>query len=434
MPRRRTGYLIKRGKTYYAAWHVGGKRFVKTTGETTERKALAELNRLMKPFAVGDEVEVLQGVANKIDSLNVELKELDDERNPGLPLLAGWLAYKKADNRPRTGDATMAQYECQYGILCDWIKENYKLVTRMNQVTRDMAREYIAYLEGKGRSPNTVNKYLNLLNLVWRVLAEPGKIEVNPWTKDVITRRRLPSGTGRRELTMPELKKLTEKATGEMRTLLAIGIYTGLRLGDACRLDWTEVDFPKGVIVTTPHKTSNSSGKVVAIPLSPALRRVLEETPEENRSGPILPITAKRYETQQRRVIEEIQNHFEKCGIKTTAKIAGQSHLRVVAGFHSLRHSFITQAALAGWPEALVRAIVGHTSGSVTHRYIHTSVDAVKNLPAMPDPMALPEKGKKGTSEPLSAWAKTRIRELAGKLTSETWEAVKMDLIDMAAE
>jgi len=42
----------------------------------------------------------------------------------------------------------------------------------------------------------------------------------------------------RRELTIEELRRVCNAATGELRTLLAIGTYTGLRLGDAATLRW----------------------------------------------------------------------------------------------------------------------------------------------------------------------------------------------------
>ena len=49
----------------------------------------------------------------------------------------------------------------------------------------------------------------------------------------------------RRELTIDELRKVCQTATGELRTLLALGIYSGLRLGDCATLRWGEVDLPR---------------------------------------------------------------------------------------------------------------------------------------------------------------------------------------------
>ena len=45
-----------------------------------------------------------------------------------------------------------------------------------------------------------------------------------------------------------ELKEILEGATGDLQTLLFIGTFTGLRLGDCCTLKWGEVDLDRGLI------------------------------------------------------------------------------------------------------------------------------------------------------------------------------------------
>ncbi len=39
---------------------------------------------------------------------------------------------------------------------------------------------------------------------------------------------------------------------------------------------------------------------------------------------------------------------FKACGIETNCKVDGRSKMAVEVGFHSLRHSFVTVAALEG--------------------------------------------------------------------------------------
>ena len=38
-----SGYLVKRGRTFYAEWTVNGKRFRQTTHRTTKTEAKTEL-------------------------------------------------------------------------------------------------------------------------------------------------------------------------------------------------------------------------------------------------------------------------------------------------------------------------------------------------------------------------------------------------------
>ena len=84
--RRRTGYLIRRGKVFHAVWTVAGKKFMRSTGKRDRRKAETELRRIMEPFDAGDEITTLQNIAARIEGRTAELTRLEDERNPPLPL------------------------------------------------------------------------------------------------------------------------------------------------------------------------------------------------------------------------------------------------------------------------------------------------------------------------------------------------------------
>lgn len=80
-----------------------------------------------------------------------------------------------------------------------------------------------------------------------------------------------------------QLQRMCDAAKGEMRRLLALGIYTGLRLGDVATLRWGEVDLVRGIIRRVPNKTSRRNTKPVLIPIHPSLRAMLAEIPEAKR-------------------------------------------------------------------------------------------------------------------------------------------------------
>src|SRR5206468_8307677 len=151
------------------------------------------------------------------------------------------------------------------------------------------AEDYAASLNGGRLSPNTYNKHLNLLTLVFRVLKHKGKLNSNPW--EDIQRKRIATHS-RRELTVDELKKICKAATGELRTLFALGIYSGLRLGDCAALRWGEVDLPRGLIRRVPNKTARRNPKPVIVPIHPVLSDLLAETQTEKRGEYVLPDTA----------------------------------------------------------------------------------------------------------------------------------------------
>lgn len=431
--RQRRGHVYRHGKGYAVRWMMDGKVYCRALRDaegkpiTAKRAADKAAAALLRSYTLTDESESIRALIGNLEGVKDELARIDAERNPGTRIGDGFAAFRAAENRPRTGPETLKQYCYQYEQLCKWMCKSHPEQVRMNEVTRETARAYAADMVRRGLSGNTINKHLNLFDLIWRVLAEPGKITVNPWTKESIARRRVQSGTGRRELTIPELKRIADAAEGELRTLLAVGMFTGLRLGDACRLDWSEVDLLRGCIVTAPRKTRETSGALVAIPLAPSLQRILESMPPEARAGYVMPGLAARYESDNRGLIKEIQAHFKRCGIPTTEPVEGRARPRLLAGFHSLRHSFITQAAMSGWPETLVRAIVGHSSGAVTRRYVHATVDAVKGLPALPDPLALPPPPAPRVKaiarpDPLPDWARELVKRIDGRTYSRIRE------------
>jgi integrase len=381
-----SGHLHKRGGRWYCAFQSDGKRhdvrIVDAAGQPVTNKGDARklADELLRPYTLTTEAERMGALAAKAD----HARALADAANPGLALSETWQAYVDASNRPDTGPATMRQYRFQWGAFADWMRKHHADAKHLADVTPTIAQSFIAGLDKAKRSARTLNGYANFLHMVFRVLAEPGRVRVNPWGEQYITRRTLPKDTGRKEMSVDVLRKVCEAADGELRTLFAVGLYCGLRLGDACRLTWEEVDLARGVAVVTPGKTSRTSGATVAIPISPALRRVLEGMPGK-RTGYIMPGIAADYAKHQRELVARIQAHFQACGLETNATVPGRARPRVVYGFHSMRHSFCSHAAAAGWPESLVRAIVGHSSAAVSRRYLHTSVIATGSLPALPD-------------------------------------------------
>ena len=84
----------------------------------------------------------------------------------------------------------------------------------------------------------------------------------------------------RRELTIDEVERLyaaASKQGKEWRLLVTIGIYTGLRLGDCCRLEWEDVNLEQKVIQIIPAKTKkHAHGRPVTIPIHPQLLAELQ--------------------------------------------------------------------------------------------------------------------------------------------------------------
>ena len=443
--RARQGYLFKRGETYYVAWRVNGKLFMRTTGETNKKKAEEKRASIMQPFVAGDETDVLQNIAARIEGRKAEIAKLENERHPPLTLELAWSAYLESPNRPDSGERTLKDYSGYFTGFTAWMKEQHADKPALRDVTPAIAAAYAVHLARIRLSPNSFNKHVRFLELIYRVTRDRARPAVNPW--EDINRKRVIS-VSRRELTIEELKRLCLDATGELRILLALGIYTGLRLGDCATLRWGEVDLARGIIRRVPSKTARRNPKPVLVPLHGTLRTMLDGIPAITRQDYVLPEFAALYIRSSSEMSKRIHEHFEDCGVKTQRpgtgrvvkkdadgkdrKVSTGTRAVVEVGFHSLRHTFVSMCREANAPLSVVEAIVGHSNPAMTRHYTHTSEAAAGAAVA-----ALPDITGQAIVKPAlpaadsEALLKAKVRDLAVRLTLENTATVREQLLSL---
>lgn len=427
--RPRTGGLVKRGRSWYVRWRVDGKAYLKALKDenghriTKKDEAEAAKNSFMARFRHGTEAEILQSIAGRVAGLEAEAARLEDESAPSILIPDGWSAYLKSHNRPDTGAATLRQYGFQYNQWAAWMAKKHPAAKTLRDVTEDHAGLFLDYLAKEKRTPNTMNKYRGLLSLVFRILAKKARITLNPW--EAIKHKSLKTES-RRELTLAELRTVCESATGDLRPLFALGLYTGMRLGDCSTLKWNEVDFERGIINRIPNKSRKS--KPVRIPIHPVLRGLIEEQP---RTGAyVLPRIAKDYRRHSSYVTDKIQRHFTACKIETTREDESRSKAVVEVGFHSLRHSFVSLSRAADVPLSVVEAIVGHSNPAMTRHYTHTGDEASRAaIAALPSVIGDDQLAK--VEMPEAEALKAKVREIAGRLTAKNAKTIREELMAM---
>jgi integrase len=437
LTKHRSGSLVKRGSRYYVRAMIEGKVITKALrdeeGNPITTKAAAEIARekFMAPFAVATKAEALQSLAGKLADSQAQVARWKDEQNPALTIAQAWGEFLVSPNRPDSGGETLYQYECQWTRFNDWMKEQHPDVATLREVGREIAEEYAGTLNHGTLSANSYNKHLNLLALVFRTVRAKAKLTENVWESPkrggFLQRKRLVTHS-RRELTVDELRTVCQSATGELRVLLALGVYTGLRLGDCATLRWCEVDLARAIIRRVPNKTARRNPKTVIVPIHPVLRDMLAETPKERRGEFVLAETAAQYQRRIDVVTDLVQVHFKACGIKVwqagtgpgdTAAAAKHNRKRAVieVGFHSLRHTFVSLCRDSNAPLAVVESIVGHSNPAMTRHYTHVGElaagQAVAALPAVVGE-AKPEPPKRDTEATL-----LEARALVEALTPE---------------
>ena len=384
------GTLEKRGKIYIARWIVNGVRHSKSTGCTTLDAAEKKLAEFTDPYRTKDKIKILRELTLQLGDAEAHQRANEDAK-PALAIKDCFEAYKRSTQRGDCVPATLRVYERHCNKLIKWFAEHHPDMTEMRHVTPEAVGEMASDLAEKLKS-GTFNQCIVFYRCLWKTLKKTARMTGdNPWEE--IQKKSLVVHS-RRELTVDELHRVCASLTGEMRILFAIGIYTGLRLGDCATLKWDNVDLVRRFISVIPAKTRRH-GTRVKIPIHSTLAAMLAETPAEKRKGEILPQTAKKYRDTNGIVLcAEIRDIFEACGIQTRVKDPGRKRFSTEVGFHSLRHTFVSLAANAGAPFALVQSIVGHSTAEMTRHYFHENDDALKTtVDTLPDVTGLSPAG-----------------------------------------
>lgn len=331
---------------------IDGKRYCRSTRTKDRDQAERFLQRFLAPFGRGEY---------------------------RLPLADVWLEYVKSPHRNDLAKATMDGKRNVWLQFAKWMEHFYLPVKNLGEITSDMITEYLACIRAEVCA-STYNSRVCILREIFRTLANKAGLEYDPWEG---VRLRPDDSHSRRELTMDELRRLLIAAKDEWHKLILIGIYTGLRLGDCCRLDWSQINLGAEIIQIVPQKTKRHHQRMVTIPIHPTLGAALIERAENATStGFVLPMIAEMYSRARWQVSHELTRIFKLAKISTSVRLEGRHRRTPEATFHSLRHTFVSFAANAGVPLHVVQSIVGHESTAMTRHYYHENLAALKSAVA----------------------------------------------------
>jgi integrase len=132
---------------------------------------------------------------------------------------------------------------------------------------------------------------------------------------------------------------------------------TGCRKGEVLSLTWPEVDFEARQLRLTNSKEGHS-----VRPLGQAAADLLESLPHHAASETVL---------------GSGRNGTPFIGLpRAWERIATRAELKGVT-LHTLRHSFATTANTLGFSEPTIAAMLGHSRGTMTSRYVHVVDDTL---------------------------------------------------------
>ncbi len=355
MPRKTTGTIYQRGGIYWLKYTANGQRVQTSLGTTVRREAEKKRDAIIAPIAVTDEVVKARALATKAADLETQLAVVQDAIRPRLALADVWARHPYTFGtrgsvaralKPRVAAGNSNTWQA----FMDWLAEFKPTAQTVEDVTPEDAAEYSRYcLDAARLGPRGHNKRIE----VCRVMFRAAGVEPNPFAA---VRRQAERSEHRDALDMPDIERILAAATGEPRLLVLIGIFTGLRLGDAVTLRWENI---RGGRL---FKTTAKTGRDVSIMLLPVIAEELDklQRPPTDK-GYIMPELAALYARDPQAVSKLARALFEECGIQVVEGMDGRKRAVSRRGFHCLRTTFVTIAARYGVPVGAIAEWCGHS-------------------------------------------------------------------------
>ena len=270
-----------------------------------------------------------------------------------------WIAGVRLNSKPNT----IMKYE---GIFKNHISVLEDVP--ISEIDRAAVTMLTQELQDKGLCNKTVNDILIVLNMILSFAAE--EYEINTPKIKYLREQRKET----RYLTLCEQRKLieylcTDTDIHKFGTLLAL--FTGMRVGELCALQWEDITDGAIVINKTMMrvKTGEKSEVVVLPPKSESSVRVLPYPPQlleyyHRFSGSGYVLSNKKLQcTEPRCMQEKFRKYVSDCGLKDVT-------------FHTLRHTFATRCIEAGVDAKTVSELLGHSDTKITlNRYVHSSFE-----------------------------------------------------------
>ncbi len=227
-------------------------------------------------------------------------------------------------------------------------------------------------------SPLSVNLHLKVLRAMFGSAHRKGLVERNVAAAvdflDNVDQVRV-------DFSQSEIDAILIQARGtEWETATLFGFYCGMRLGDACRRTWAEIDLVGERVTWVPEKTSRK-GKTMSLPLHPRLLEHLESIAgSDDARGYLTPGLAKSKPSGRSGLSKQFTAIMVQAGVVFEVHTAdGKGRARASKSFHSLRHSMNSQLLSSGVDEAVRIQISGHSDARTNRRYSHVKAEGLRD-------------------------------------------------------
>ncbi len=294
-----------------------------------------------------------------------------------------WLASRKAEVK----DSTMASYRYYLRRYIEPVLGEMKL----EELNTPRLERFVAELRNSGRQPKAINKTLTILRMVLNYADIQEYALAERRTVHNVRERAKPV----KVLQPEQLERLEPYLLGEegccaptVRGVIMLSLYTGLRLGEICALQWKQIDLERGVLsvektISRIYRGERGSG-------SRTILKITEPKTEHSRRRIPLPGFLTEY---LKKFQAPPSAYFLTGGERPMEPRTFSGHFRNICRvlkiegyhFHVLRHTFATRCIEANFDAKTLSEILGHADVSITlnvyaHPTLQMKKDSMKKL------------------------------------------------------
>ena len=336
-----TLFQIKPGGNWYINFRYQGQQIKKSTGTSNKKLAEIKLKEL--------EVKLFKG---EIDLL---------KKKPVHTAISEFFRrYTEFSNATKSAATHLSD---NYRIKQI---QNYfalKGIRNLEEITPGEIQLFQAFIL-TDHNARSYNNFLNLLKSMLNKGVEWGIIKTNP----IKNCKPLKVPKKIRFFTNEEIEHLYAHADRDMKLLLDLALYAGMRRSELYFLRWKDIDLKQQLIHVRPHgEFTPKNKKSATVPINSKLLRILKDAyPSTENFDESQYVFSKYHRPNWLDPTHSLSKHFsylaQRAGVKN-------------AGLHDCRHTFASRLVQKGTPILVVKELLRHSDIQSTMIYAHLDPD-----------------------------------------------------------
>ena len=269
---------------------------------------------------------------------------------------------------------------------------------KLSEVTSEDIQEFVLTLENErtkeALAPNTICNITMLLFDFFDYCMVERNIRCNPCAKVVLPKKKRKKVETFSKRECSAILRQIEKKPQSRSRLVLVALHTGMRLGELTSLKWEYVDLPNRVIKvkTTKSRIRNKGNRNIkesSICSGDAVGKTIVVIAEAKTEDSIrqVPISSLVLEQLKEQMIYDSDYVFPKSDGSGYDNRSIQKYFKELTvslgiqdkSFHTLRHTFATNALESGMDIKTLSEILGHSDVATTlNYYVHPNEEHTK--------------------------------------------------------